>query len=268
MNRSPNTKHREGNAMSAAPSALEQSLAEAIADYNAGRLERSENLCRALLRQYAGNPALLQLLGVLLLKRGQFSEARTCIEHCLSARPDHPASLLVAGQIERAAGDLRSAARYFARGADLAPHATEPSCLLGSVLTELGDATAVPVLRGVVTKFPGHAEAWCQLGAALKSAGALEQSLAAFEHALALAPNLARAEAARGALLHALGRLEHAVLALRRAQQLEPDSALIAHDLGIALHQARELDAAGTAQERAVTLDAVFAQAWFRLGLV
>jgi tetratricopeptide (TPR) repeat protein len=36
----------------------------------------------------------------------------------------------------------------------------------------------------------------------------------------------------------------------------------------MALHQAAQLDAASTALERAVALDAGFAQAWFRLGLV
>jgi tetratricopeptide (TPR) repeat protein len=247
------------------PASLEQTLAQAIAHYNAGRLDDAEIICRALVHRFGREPALLQLLATILFKRGSIAAARAAISESLAARPSHVGSLLMAGRIAQSSGDWPEAKQFFARAAELAPDAREPVLLLSLALAQTGDSQALEVLARVM---PADAESWCELGFALKAAGALREALQAFTRALDIDPDVARAEAGRGALLHALGQHHEAIASLQRAWVLNPQSAAIGHDLGLALHAAGALERAGEVLERALELEPALAQAWFRLGLV
>src|SRR6266478_3516607 len=87
----------------AAATASERALIDAINDYRAGQLDRAEATCKLLLRQDEGNAAAHQLLAVVKLQRGELGAGRAHIERSVALRPDHVASLLIAGRAARAA---------------------------------------------------------------------------------------------------------------------------------------------------------------------
>ncbi len=252
----------------AAVPASERALVAAIDDYRAGRLERAATACRTLLRHDDGNAAAHQLLAVVLLQQGEPAAGRVHIERSLVLRPDHLASLLIAGRAARAADDRAAALAHVERAVALAPDAEEPAYLRGSLLRELGDPRATAVLRALVARHQRHAQGWCALGEALKDAGDLPAALAAFEQAAAIDPRLAKAHFHRAVTLHAAERFAEAADSFRIAQSLAPDAAEIAFNLALTLLRLGTKDAAAQAFERTVALQPSHVEAWFSLGLV
>ncbi len=254
--------------MPKAPTENERALIEAINDYRAGRLDRAEAACTLLLRRDEGNAAALQLLAVVKLQRGELGAGRAYIERSLALRPDHVASLLIAGRAARAAEDLSAALAHIERATALAPASGEVAFLRGSLLQELGDPRAASVLQALVEHHPRHAGGWGTLGQVLRDAGNLSAALAAFERAAEIDPHSTKAHFDRACALHALGRLAEAAEAFRTALSLEPKAAEITFNLGLTLLKLGATDAAAGAFERTVALAPSHVAAWFSLGLV
>ena len=79
--------------MSTSPGTVEAQLALAIGQVNAGQVESALRTCEAASAEHAPNPAVLQLLAVLLVKKGDVARARECIDASLALRPGHGPSL-------------------------------------------------------------------------------------------------------------------------------------------------------------------------------
>src|SRR5260221_8868584 len=139
------------------PTADERALVEAINDYRAGRLDRAAAACRQLLRRDDGNAAAHQLHAVVALQRRELPAGRAHIERSLALRPDHVASLLIAGRAARAADDRPAALAHVERATVLVPASDEAALLRGSLMQELGDPRAASVLRALVERHPRHA---------------------------------------------------------------------------------------------------------------
>jgi tetratricopeptide (TPR) repeat protein len=251
-----------------AAQAGERALVAAIEAYRAGRLDHAEAACRDLLSRNEDNAAAHQLLAVVKLQQNEVGAGRAHIERSLALRPDHVASLLVAGRAARAAGDRTAALAHAERAVALAPGSDEPAYLCGILLRELGDPRAAALLRALVARYPRHVEGWCALGETLKDAGDRQAALAAFERAVAVDPRLAKAHFHRAAMLHALERFAEAADGFRMAQSLAPDAVEIAFNLGLTLLQLGTKDAAAAAFARTVALQPSHIEAWFSLGLV
>lgn len=100
-------------------------------------------------------------------------------------------SLLSQGYAALAAGGrLAEATDLFRRAVDLAPD--HPRALIGRAITLRGNALptqAETILRALLARDPGHADAWAQLGTTLRLLNRLPESGAALERALELAPD-------------------------------------------------------------------------------
>src|ERR1039458_5283281 len=84
---------------------IETMLAKALFDFNAGLFDEAAENCQNLLRLDPSNPAASQLLALVALQGGDLQAASEHICTSLASRPEHIASLLVAGRIARAAND-------------------------------------------------------------------------------------------------------------------------------------------------------------------
>ena len=96
---------------------------------------------------------------------------------------------------------------------------------------------------------------------ALKDDGQLEAALAAFDRALALAPDYANGHFNRGNLLADAGRYEEAIDSYRRALALDPGDAGAHCRLGVACGHLGRADEALTAFERALAINPDYAEA-------
>lgn len=237
---------------------VKQTLAAALAQHEAGRLDLAEAGYRAALCRDPDEPDALNLLGVILQERGDPWQAVALLTRALAADPDFPEALsnlsrarLVTGAPEVAAdlarraialdpdlaeahlnlgrsliglGDDAAAVAALRRAAALAPDSVDVLALLGSVLMRLNDAAAaVESLTALLALVPDRIDAMINLGAGLASLDRLDEALAWHEKAAALAPDNPDAHISVAMTARRLRDLDRSIAAARRALALAPD---------------------------------------------
>jgi tetratricopeptide (TPR) repeat protein len=129
-------------------------------------------------------------------------------------------------------------------------------------------AEAEACYRRVLTAQPNNADAFTNLGVALKGLGRLEDAITACRQAIGIKPDCAEAHSNLGNALRDRGELDEAVTAYREAIRVKPDYAEAHSNLGNALRDRGELDEAVTAYREAVRVKPDFAEAHSNLGNV
>jgi serine/threonine-protein kinase len=242
------------------------------------------------------------LAGLLCYQRDADGALRACAE-ALRVRPDlaeaHYNRAFALMQKQRGDEAIEAAQKAVRLRPDLA----EAHNLLGLLLWQFrGDrAAAVACFREAVKRDPRLADAWANLGHALREGGDPDGALAAYRSAVGVNPDFADAQlhlgfllcdyrqdyagaaaACREALrvqpsnawahnclgysLYRLGRRSQAVVSLRRAVALRPDLALPHLNLGHALRDGGDPDGALAEFREAARLDRDNADALYCLG--
>jgi len=98
-------------------------------------------------------------------------------------------------------------------------------------------------------------EEWLIEGAILMNLRRYEEALAAYEQAIRLDPNFARAYNGKGLTLNSLKRYEEAIAAFEQAIRLDPNNAEAYNFKGIALNSLKRYEEALAALEQAIRLD-------------
>jgi protein O-GlcNAc transferase len=136
-------------------------------------------------------------LGTALAEAGRAAEAVPVLERAVALRPDLADVHNNLGVARRATGELEAAIASFARALDLRPEFALARTNLADAQVACGNAgraagrlgAAIEALHAAVELRPESAAAWSDLGYALTTRGRLPEALAAFERALALAPD-------------------------------------------------------------------------------
>jgi len=113
---------------------------------------------------------------------------------------------------------------------------------------------AIEAYAGAVRHDPRLAEAYNNLGVALRAQGKVEAAIACYRRAVALRPGHAPALSNLGNALRGRGRLEAAVAALAAALEADPASSEITCNLALALRDHGRLDEAIDLFDRALAL--------------
>ncbi len=169
--------------------------------YNSGNLEKSEHLCRKILKRQDKNHHILNLLGLIYLKRK----------------------------------DYDSAISYFKRSISINPSYTEGLCNLGLALMrkdELDEAMAC--FKKALEINPLMSEAWGNMGSALYRKGLVEDALEHFKKALRLKPTLAENWLNIGTCLIDIGSPREAIQYLQKAIEIKPENPLAHFNLSFA----------------------------------
>ena len=149
---------------------------------------------------------------------------------------------------------------------DAAPSPSQLKRLLGLYRSDkLPEAERLAVL--LTRKFPAHAFAWKVLGSLFKKTGRIDESLAAKQRSVELAPHDAEAHNNLGVTFQELGSFDDANASYRRATVLNPDYAEAHNNLGNALQEQGRLDAAEASLRRAIELSPNYAKAHKNLGV-
>jgi len=271
------------------------------ADYEkAGRLAEAEAVCCQILAIYAANPMALHLLGVVRLRAGNVAGAVEVLEKALAGNPSaapihHLLGLayaglgrhaeaatafetaLAAGENTRVLIDLgvtlsnlgrnEAAAQRFSRALELSSDSAEAWAKLGRTLGLLGrHEDAVRHLTKAIELAPDiGAEAYYDLGVALKSLGHDESARIWFENAVRADPDHIRARSNLGTTLLDLGRLNEAVHCFREGVARAPRSPELHYNLGNALLRQRRVDKAIETYRQALALNPDSADAHWNL---
>lgn len=205
-----------------------QTLADAVAMHQAGRLDEAEHAYRAVLQEDPLHVDALHLLGLVAQQRGRRAEAIDLISRCLQQRPNFAEAHYNLGLVHRECGQLEAALACFERAVSLRPR---------------------------------YAEAWYNLGNALKDLGRLDEAVAAYRRALRVRPQFGKALNNLANTLREQGRLDEAVSTFRQAIECEPGYAKAYHNLGLTLRSLGRFDEALEVFDKAVALHAAFAEA-------
>ena len=207
------------------PQSVEICLGSIIALANQGEIESAWQLCQSTEVAFSTNPAVLQLLAVLSLKRGDPKHANSYAIASLSLRPDHVPTLLVAGDAARLLGADEAANAHYAQAHAIQPDRPEIALVSGVMQYQCGQLqNALNALEKCVRIAPTTVEGWLHLGLVRQDMHDLPGAISALMCLLQVSPDRIDALVNLGIVLQASGRIVEAIQIYGRAYRLQPES--------------------------------------------
>jgi tetratricopeptide (TPR) repeat protein len=245
-----------------------QSIREALALHQQGRLDEAEKLYTRVLKAQRDNFDALHLLGMLNHQRGKAGEAYRLIVAALKVQPRSPDALsnlaLVLHTLKRSDEALAQLDKAIA----LAPGHLDALNNRGTVLLDLNrHADALAAFDAVLAKEPRHVQALINRGNARAGIAQPEFALADYDAALAIAPGHPLALYNRGNALRALGREPDALAAYDGALAAAPNHVNAWANRGMALAALNRHEAALASYGRALALQPDNADVHFNAAL-
>jgi protein O-GlcNAc transferase len=213
-----------------------RSVEEGLQHHGAGRLREAEALYRQVLAEDPHNIDALHFLGVVALQRGDPAQAVLLISQALSRNPANPPACNNLGLALAAQGKRREAVSAWLDALALHPEFADAARNLRGNL-------------GLLQPDPASDQHFNQ-GNAYKDQGRVDQAIASYQKAVALAPAFAAAHVNLGSALAQQGRHAEACLSFRKALVLEPELPAAWFNLGISAYRLNDLVCAKAALAR------------------
>lgn len=253
----------------AAPLNVPQTLAQAVALHQQGRLADAERLYSAILAVRPDHFDALHLLGVVKFSSGQFAEALQLIAAAMRARKPSPEVLLHHGLVLNALNRREEAVESFDRAIKQKSKFAEAHNNRGAVLDALGrKEEALESYNKALAIAPNYADALSNRGNTLYALQRFEEALKNYDRAVALRPDFAEAHYNRGNTLRELRRPDEALLGYERSLALRPTFVEAICNQGAALYELKRYDEGLQSCERAITVRPDYAEAHYNRGLI
>jgi tetratricopeptide (TPR) repeat protein len=234
-----------------------------------GRLDAAEAAYRSLLKRFPNDTETNYLLGVVLISRGDASQALDRFSRCVRLSPGFAGGWCSQGVALAALGRHAQALRSLDKAVALAPDLVDAHYNRGLALQNLGrHGEAVEVLDRVLAFVPSDTEALNSRAVSWQALGRFEAALGDCDAALAVRPDFAAALCSRGIALNALKRPAEAVAAFEQALTFQPDAAEAWCNRGDALHELGRLESALESYDRALVVRPGLAEAAYGRSLV
>jgi protein O-GlcNAc transferase len=251
----------------AAPHAIQQTLAAAMAHHGAGRLAEAESHYRKILQAEPKQPVALHLLGVVAHQQGKNDRAVDLIGQALAVKPDFAEAHSNLGLALQALGQVQQAEASYRKALAIKPAFAKAHGNLGNALKEQGELdAAVASYRQALSIQPNLAETLNNLGLALRELGKLAEAGDSFERALAIRPDFMEACNNLGLVLQDLGQRDEAVGSYRNALAINPNYAEALANLGNAFSEQGKFDDAIASYRQALAVKPGSADVHFNLG--
>jgi tetratricopeptide (TPR) repeat protein len=250
------------------PAHLMQTIGQAVALHQQGRLDEAEKLYARALKLQRDNFDALHLLGVLNHQRGKASEAHRLIAAALKVDPGSPDALSNLGMVLNTLKRGPEALAALDKALAIAPDHADALNNRGNVLLDLKrPEEAIKAFDAVLAAAPSHLQARINRGNALTELGRVDAALADYEAALVAAPNHPLAHYNRGNALRLLGREPEAVVAYEHALTAAPEHVSAWLNRGHVLAALNRHRDAVTSYDRVLTLQADHADAHFNAAM-
>jgi tetratricopeptide (TPR) repeat protein len=228
-------------------------LSDAWQAYQAGDVDRAEQICRRLIAAEERHTGALFLLGLVEHHRGRTGAAIEVLRRLVRLRPNYAEAHNNLGNALAAEGRIKEAERALREATRLKPTYVEAHNNLGNVLREQRRLDeAVASYKQSLELKPDYADAHNNLGIAMARLGRSDEAVACYRRATELRPAFAEPHNNCGAALARLGRLGEAEAEFRRAIELKPDYADARMNLGTSLLDQGKLEEAAAAYGVAV----------------
>lgn len=207
----------------APPRTIADTLDQATALHQQGRVAEAEAIYRGLLQRHPRTPDAMFRLGLLLAQLDRAHEAAELYAAAASLVPGAAPLWAQLATTQHRLGQFNEAVASYDRLLALQPDDTEAHANRGAALLRLARAAeALASCDAALALRPDIAEVYSNRGNALLLLGRRADAVAAYDQALALTPSLAVAAMNRGDALEQLGRATEALESYERAIRLEP----------------------------------------------
>lgn len=268
-----------------------EAIKSAFEHYQSGNLERSEHICKDILRRRPADVDTMHFLGIICSQlgkfddavrylkeasrldrtnpyayfhlgnahqgKGEYDDAMNCYRQAIQLNPEYAEAYNNLGNVHRGKGEYDGAMACYQQAIQTDPQYAGAYYNLGNILQEKGQLDkAIASYNKAIELNPNDADAYNDLGVAFKDKGRLDEALDCYQKALHLDPEHYSAHHNRGYALMKQGRLEEATESYQSALRIEPDSWLTLESLGSALVQQGKLDEAETYYRCAIRINA------------
>jgi tetratricopeptide (TPR) repeat protein len=250
------------------PFNLPQTMQEAVALHQQGRLREAERLYARVLKAMPDNFDALHLLGLAKTQDGQMGEAFRLMSAALKINPKAPDAWMNLSNVLHALKRDAEALDCLDKALALRPGDLDALYNRGNALLALArPQDALACFEQILARNPRHADALLSRGTTFASLGRTEPALADFDAALALMPGHPAALYNRGNALAALGRYDEAIAAFDRALAAAPNHVKAWNNRGRALQALNRHADAVNNFGRAIELQKDYADAHFNRAL-
>ena len=248
-------------------SSAEKTFQDALGALNGRNFADAERLFHRVLKQEPAHIGALNLLTVVLMSTGRFTDAEGFIAKAVRLNPGSDVSFYNYGLIAKQLGKPALALEQFGNALRLNPNVPETWNNRGTVFNDLGryDAAIADFDRALALN-SSHADAVCNKGKSLNALARHDEALAAYDRALALRPELPEAWLGRGNALANLKRHDAALTSYDRALAARPGLADAWLGRGNVLAELKRSDEAFAAYHQALALRGDLADAWLGRG--
>ena len=158
------------------------------------RIPEAEALLRQHLKIHPTDIAALRMLGEVAARLRRYGDAEELLGHCLTLAPGFDAARHQYAVVLFRQTKVELALPEVERLLQKEPRNGGYRNLKAAILAHLGDYSAsIEVFEEVLAEFPDGAQIWMSYGHALKTAGRLDDSIAAYRRSIELAPHLGEA---------------------------------------------------------------------------
>ncbi len=242
---------------------------EALAALNAKNLVAAEALFRKVLKADSKHIPALNLITVVLMSQGRFSEAEDFIERATRLNRTSDVSFYNYGLISKHLNKPQQALDQFSKAIAINPNVAETWNNRGTVFNDLEQYDlALSDFNKAIALNERYAEAHANRGKSLAFLKRFEEALAAYDTALSQKPDLAEAWLGRGSVFRDLKRHDEAFAAFGKALSLKPGLAEAWLGRGNVLRDCKRHDEAFAAYDQALSLRPDLAEAWLGRGNV
>ena len=197
----------------------------------------------------------------------EYSDAILLLINIIEIDPENEKRLATLALCYQHLKDFNSAIEAYNKALAIKPDYAEAYYNMGNALKEQGKLEeAIEAYNKALAIKPDYADAYNNMGNALKEQGKLEEAIEAYNKALAIKPDYAEAYNNMGIALQEQGKLEEAIEAYNKALAIKPDYAEAYNNMGNALKEQGKLEEAIEAYNKALAIKPDYAEAYNNMG--
>ena len=233
---------------------VEQSLMKAKSHVKRGELSEAQKLYETILQNFSNNIRAQQGLAAL-----NNSIQKTVIQHPPQEAVNELINLYNLGQMVTVIEQAEILTAQY-------PGSYIIWNILGASRAQIGKFDeAIEAYKKSISLKPDFAEAYSNMGVALKNQGRFDEAIEAYKKSISLKPNDADTYYNLGVTLKDQGKLDEAIEAFKKSISLKPDYAEAYNDMGHALHYQDKFDEAIEAYKKSISLKPDYADAHHNL---
>lgn len=246
---------------------IDQLLAAAIKDHQAGNLKQAEKIYCQILSVSPNHAETLHALAIMACQHKQHATAVPLFQKAIGESPTKAAYHYNLGNAFKSLENFPEAMSCYQHALSLQPDYYEALNNLGTILHHQGKFDeAISVFEDALRTAPSHAESLYNLATSLQAMNKLRDAVFYYQKVLVAKENFPEAYHRLGNIFHSQGKLDAAIGCFQEALRINPTASTFYFDLATAYNDHGLSDEAIICYKKAIELEPGFTAAHNNLG--